>query len=117
MSVRKVIAVFLGISAMLSAQDGTGAEFFEKRIRPILALKCYTCHRAIQSGGLRLDSRDALLAGGVSGPAIIPGKPDRSLMIRAVTQVDPALRMPTSGARLRPPEITNLSDSIGPRAP
>jgi hypothetical protein len=102
---------------MLSAQDGTGAEFFEKRIRPILALKCYACHASNQSGGLRLDSRDALLAGGVSGPAIIPGKPDRSLIIRAVTQVDPVLRMPKSGARLSPQEITDLSDWIGAGAP
>src|SRR5438067_10900780 len=105
MSVRKIISVFLGISGMLSAHDGTGAEFFAKRIRPILALNCYTCHAANHSGGLRLDSRDALLAGGVSGPAIIPGKPDRSLIIRAVSQVDPALRMPKSGARLSPQEI------------
>src|SRR6185503_7110552 len=48
------------------------AEFFEARVRPILAANCYDCHADERMGGLRLDSRDALLKGGRSGPALVP---------------------------------------------
>src|SRR5689334_18962173 len=61
------------------------AEFFEKSVRPVLATHCLECHGARkQKGGLRLDSRAAVLAGGDSGPAIVPGKPEKSLLITAV---------------------------------
>src|SRR5438270_570248 len=61
------------------------AEFFEKSIRPLLVANCWDCHGPKkQKGGLRLDSRAALLTGGDSGPALVPGKPDMSLLITAV---------------------------------
>jgi mono/diheme cytochrome c family protein len=60
-------------------------KFFEERVRPVLAENCQECHGAQkQKGGLRLDSRAALLRGGDSGPAVLPGKPDNSLLIQAV---------------------------------
>ena len=62
------------------------AEFFEARIRPVLAANCYDCHADERMGGLRLDSREGLLKGGGSGPAIVPGDPDKSLLIQAVRQ-------------------------------
>ena len=69
--------------------------FFETKIRPLLAEHCLECHGdKKQWGGLRLDSREAMLRGGESGPAIVPGKPDKSLLIRAVRQVDDDLQMP-----------------------
>ena len=58
--------------------------FFESKIRPVLVERCYKCHQEKQKGGLRLDNRDALLAGGQSGPAIESGNPDASLLIQAV---------------------------------
>ncbi len=74
-----------------------GVEFFEKRIRPILAGSCYSCH-SVESkkskGGLLLDTRDNLLKGGDSGPALVAGYPEKSLLIRAVRQTDEQLRMP-----------------------
>ena len=69
--------------------------FFETSVRPLLAEHCFKCHGdKKQWGGLRLDSREALLRGGESGPAIIPGKPDESLLIRAIRHVDDDLKMP-----------------------
>src|SRR5437773_367202 len=82
--------VFLAVLAPANGQtppagatgDGAGIAFFEKRIRPLLVQHCYSCHSAQApklKGGLRLDSREGLLKGGASGPAIIPGKPADSL--------------------------------------
>ncbi|WP_040546927.1 PSD1 and planctomycete cytochrome C domain-containing protein [Pedosphaera parvula] len=74
-----------------------GLEFFEKHIRPVLVERCYKCH-SIKSekvkGGLLLDSKADLLKGGDSGPAIVPGKPEKSLLIKALRYTDPDLQMP-----------------------
>lgn len=72
-------------------------DFFEKKVRPALAANCYECHSATAEklrGGLRVDGRDQLLAGGSSGPAIVPGNPDDSLMIQAVRRTNADLEMP-----------------------
>ena len=74
-----------------------GLEFFEKKIRPVLADKCYKCHSTQSDkvkGGLLLDSRDALRKGGESGPALVPGKPEESLLIKAIHYEDDELQMP-----------------------
>jgi hypothetical protein len=77
-------------SSVLMADDPENTsdiEFFEARIRPVLVSSCYECHAAdskIVRGGLQLDSRDASLKGGDSGPAIVPGKPEDSLLIQAI---------------------------------
>ncbi len=74
-------------------------EFFEKKIRPILVNNCYTCHSADTNskGGLRVDDRNGLLNGGNSGPAIVPGDPEESLLIKRVTLKDAKRRMPAEG--------------------
>jgi hypothetical protein len=70
-------------------------EFFESKIRPVLASACYDCHGAEkQKAGLRLDWRDGLLKGGDSGPAIVPGKPDESLLLQAIAHTHAELKMP-----------------------
>lgn len=75
-------------------------EFFEKKIRPILVKHCYECH-SVESkdlgGNLLLDSRDTLRKGGDTGPAITPGKPDESLLIKAIRYTDDNLQMPPRG--------------------
>src|SRR5437016_432484 len=71
-------------------------DFFETKIRPILATECFACHTNSQLGGLRLDSREALLRGGKSGPAIVPGDPDKSLLVIAIRQTG-ELKMPKGG--------------------
>jgi len=85
------------------------SDFFETRIRPVLALHCNSCHTTSQLGGLRVDSRDALIKGGKTGPAIVAGDPDRSLLITAVRQTDPKLIMPMGGAKLKDSEIQDLA--------
>ncbi|MGH7201345.1 MAG: DUF1549 domain-containing protein, partial [Planctomycetaceae bacterium] len=75
-----------------------GEDFFEKRIRPVLVERCFECHSAETDGprgGLRLDDRDGLLKGGDSGPPIVPGKPDESLLIEALRY--DSLAMPPDG--------------------
>src|ERR1051325_3834504 len=75
----------------------TGVEFFEKRIRPALVENCYECHSAEAKklkGKLRLDSREDILRGGETGPAIIPGNPEKSLLITAIKYTDKDLQMP-----------------------
>src|SRR5437588_194704 len=63
-------------TAASAAPTAPQLEFFEKRVRPLLADQCYKCHSTAASktkGGLSVDSRDALLKGGDSGPAVVPG--------------------------------------------
>jgi hypothetical protein len=78
-----------------------GVEFFERKIRPALANHCYQCHSAQAkklAGGLRLDTREGMLKGGASGePAIVPGEPEKSLLIKAIRYADPKLQMPMGG--------------------
>jgi len=91
-------------------------EFFETRIRPVLANNCFACHTSSQMGGLQLDSRESLLKGGKSGPAIVPGKPEVSLLVRAVNQTDERLKMPLGG-RLKDQEIADLATWVKMGAP
>src|SRR5262249_46050315 len=94
-----------------SSTDAKSAEFFETRVRPVLAASCYDCHTDQRNGGLRVDSREALLKGGRSGPAIVPGNPDKSLLIQAVRQTNDKLKMP-KGGKLTPAEVEALSDWV-----
>jgi len=91
-------------SATLGADS---AEFFETKIRPVLASNCYSCHSGSKLGGLRVDSREALLQGGKSGAAIVPGDPDKSLLIKAVRQTEAKLKMPMGG-KLKDTEVEDL---------
>jgi len=95
-------------TAPLTAQQ---TEFFEGKIRPLLATHCLKCHSAAEGktkGGLALDSRDGTLKGGDSGPALVPGNPDKSLLIRAVRYTDSNLQMPPKGEKLSDAQIADL---------
>jgi hypothetical protein len=90
-------------------------EFFESKVRPVLAGTCQKCHGgANHKGGLRLDSRDAVLKGGDSGAAVVPGKPDSSPMIEAINYR--GLEMPPTG-KLKPREIEALVEWVKMGAP
>src|SRR5437867_3310375 len=111
-----LLALPVPLAAIAAAQQSVvtapqSVEFFETRVRPVLASNCYECHTDQRNGGLRLDSRDALLKGGRRGPAMVPGDPDRSLLIQAVRQTDDKLKMP-KGGRLAPAEIEALAQWI-----
>lgn len=98
-------------AADLDADQRAAAEFFEKKIRPLLIQRCDECHstqKADESGHLALDNRASLLAGGTRGPVLAPGKPDDSLLIKAVKYLDPQLQMPPEG-KLADAEIELLS--------
>ena len=94
-----------------SSCSAVAEEDFEKRVRPLLVVRCFECHGAKkQSGGLRLDSRVAMLQGGDSGPALVPGKPAESLLMKAI-EYDDKLQMPPKG-KLPEKEIATLRDWI-----
>ena len=83
--------------------------FFETRIRPVLADRCFECHGPEkQKAALRLDSAEAIRKGGDSGrPLVVPGKPDEGLLLRAVRHADGVEKMPPDG-KLKEPEIADL---------
>lgn len=94
-----------------------GIEFFENKIRPLLIEKCVDCHREDDAqSDLRLDTLAGMLSGGVSGPAIVAGNPDDSLIIAAIEYKDEALRMPPDG-KLADDKIELLKEWIKRGAP
>ncbi len=75
-------------------------DHFERKIRPVLIEKCEACHSSKLDepmGGLRVDSREAFRRGGATGPALVPGQPEQSLLMKALRYNDPALKMPPTG--------------------
>ena len=111
--------ILIGIPAgygATSAQTTTRADvdFFESKVRPLLAQHCHECHSKKakkQKGGLLLDSRAAILEGGDTGPAAVPGHPEKSLFITAIHQKNEKLQMPKKG-KLRPQEIAVLEEWV-----
>ena len=94
-------------------------EFFETKIRPVLIEACYKCHSAQSDkikGGLLVDSKEALLKGGSSGPAIVPGNAERSLFIKAIRYSDPNLQMPPK-EKLAADKIADLEAWVKMGAP
>ena len=98
------------------------AAFFESKIRPILADNCYKCHsleNGKSKGGLTLDTRDGVLKGGEVGPAIVPGNPEASPLLKAVKYEDKDLQMPPSkeGGKLKDDQIAALTEWVKMGAP
>src|SRR5262245_34209592 len=90
--------VLLFAAAPLSSQV-TG-EFFEQKIRPVLAAKCYTCHSSklkAPMASLTLDTKAGLQKGGISGPIVVAGKPAESRLLLALSYADSHLHMPPTG--------------------
>src|SRR3954451_649551 len=102
------------LSVILLAQPASVSQeqkdYFENRIRPVLAQNCFVCHTNSQMGGLRLDSREGLLKGGKSGPAVVPGDPGKSVLISAVRQVG-EIKMPRNG-HLTDAQIADLTNWV-----
>jgi hypothetical protein len=101
------LAIVLGLAPQASpaADEADGLALFEAKIRPVLIEQCYSCHSAehdAAKGGLRLDSRAAMLQGGDGGPAVEPGDPELSLLIEAI-RYDSYVQMPPS--KKLPPEV------------
>lgn len=109
------VAVAGGIAAA-PAEDGVA--FFESKVRPLLIDKCYNCHSPEHKvkGGLRLDTKEGTLAGGDSGPSVVPKDPDKSLLLRAVTYEDRDLKMPPK-QKLSAEEVDIIRQWIAMGAP
>lgn len=115
-----VIAVSAILCAhSLAALTSPQIEFFESRIRPILAQECYECHSTAtkQKGGLVLDSRVGWQAGGDSGDVIKPGDPQNSLLIQTIKHEHEDLKMPKNGAQLDAKIIADFEQWIREGAP
>ena len=112
----KLPLLLLGVAFLGRAQEDP-IEFFEARVRPVLASNCYSCHTTSKLGGLTLNSRAGLLAGGKSGPGFVPGKPNESLLIKAVSQTDVRLKMPMGSPKLKDDEIADLAHWVEMGAP
>src|SRR6476660_9655532 len=96
------------------------ADFFEKKIRPLLVENCFKCHSSTSEklkGALKLDSREAAVSGGDSGkPAIVPGEPEKSLLIEAVRYGNADLQMPPK-KQLSAQQVEDLATWIRMGAP
>ena len=108
------LAMVAGVTTPSPAADD---DLFESRIRPLLVARCQGCHSTATgktSGGLAIDSRQGWVSGGDSGPAIVPGDSDASLLMRAVKHADGVSAMPPedAGPALTPSEIDDLATWI-----
>ena len=99
-----------------AGDEAKGIAFFESKIRPVLVEHCYKCHSVGAAGkpkgGLLLDSRKTIRAGGDSGPAVVPGDPGASLLLTAISHVDPDLKMPPKKDRLPEAVINDVKTWI-----
>jgi hypothetical protein len=96
------------------ARDPQDLAFFEKKIRPVLTERCYSCHSTKAEklkGGLYLDSHEGLVKGGDSGPALVAGDPKKSLLMKAIRWVDDDLKMPPK-KRLTEEQVADLETWI-----
>ncbi|MDP6796140.1 MAG: c-type cytochrome domain-containing protein, partial [Verrucomicrobiota bacterium] len=113
-----VLALSTGmlVSAEFPAAD---LEFFEKRVRPLLAEYCYKCHSAKSKklkGKLRLDYREGAIKGGETGPAVVPGKPEESLLVESIRYQNEDLEMPPK-KRLSAAQVADLTEWVKRGAP
>ena len=88
---RCLITIILLLATSKTLAQENGIQFFEKNIRPILSTQCYSCHSSTSKdvkGGLSLDTRQGILNGGDSGPSVVPGKIDESLLLDYIESGD-----------------------------
>jgi hypothetical protein len=113
-----VTLAILGTAISLPAQT-VDFTLFETKIRPVLTAKCYGCHSSklkAPMGGLTLDTKAGLLAGGATGKVIVPGKPQESRLLKALSYSDPNLQMPPAG-KLSDTVIADFEQWIAAGAP
>src|SRR5437763_6461026 len=98
-----VFTIIFGWSAWTLAADPVD---FDSQIKPILQARCLNCHaKGKYKGGLSLESREAVLKGGESGPAVVPGQGEASLLVELVAGFDPDRRMPDKGDPLSKEQV------------
>lgn len=110
----------LSITETVSNDSSKDFQFFETKIRPMLVKHCYDCHSVesgLAEGGLRVDDRTAIRAGGGRGPAVVPGKPAASLLLTAIRHADNDLKMPPKSPKLPDDVIKDIARWIASGAP
>jgi len=123
MALHPFLPIFAGIALIVAVASSARGEapprdeataFFEKKVRPILVQHCSGCHSADTNakGGLRVDDRNGLLAGGNNGPAVVPGDPARSRLLLKVSHKDVKQRMPQEAPPLSSAQIADLTTWI-----
>ncbi len=125
MVVRRILLLFglalLGQPSLLAQSTPELEQLFENSIRPVLSGSCFGCHgdpNTKLSGGLRVDSRDALLQGGDSGAALDLQNPEQSLLLKAMMRLPDVSPMPPNGDRaLRPDQVSAFKNWIAAGAP
>ncbi|MBI3879424.1 MAG: DUF1549 domain-containing protein, partial [Verrucomicrobia bacterium] len=119
-ALRLVLVATVAVRCVVAVSAATSdAELFERKIQPIFQQHCFKCHSHSAdkiNGGLVLDSFAAVLAGGDTGPAIVPGKPGESLLLSAVKHTG-ELKMPKKGEKLSAAEIATLEEWVKLGAP
>jgi cytochrome c553 len=113
---RAIFVWLVSTAGLMGMQESSSdeVEFFEKKIRPVLVEQCFKCHSATSErlkGNLRLDSRQGMLTGGDTGPVVLPGDPEKSLLIEAVRYAKPDLQMPPKN-RLPEAQVADLVEWI-----
>jgi cytochrome c553 len=116
LAILPILAVFIPARARAAEPSREEAEFFEKNVRPVLAEHCFSCHGPNkQRAGVRLDSRQAMLLGGDTGPILVPGHPEKSTLVQVIEQKD-LVKMPPKG-KLSPEAIAALTAWVKGGAP
>jgi len=106
----------IGFAVPVRAGEPIDLDFFEKKVRPILAIHCVSCHGPNkQKANLRLDLRAGFVRGGESGPLVTPGEPDRSLLLQVI-RYDGDIKMPQKG-KLADSDIATLTAWVKGGAP
>ncbi|MCE9605877.1 MAG: PSD1 and planctomycete cytochrome C domain-containing protein [Planctomycetia bacterium] len=109
--------VFVAVACRSASADEAGVEFYEKKVRPILVEHCYECHGPDkQEATLQVDTVGGMLRGGDQGPAIVPGDPDASLLIKGLRYDDVDFQMPPKG-KLAAEKIAALEQWVKLGAP
>jgi hypothetical protein len=112
-----LLKTFIGLSLLahcVLANNTSDLEFFENKIRPVLAEHCYECHNSVNKakGDLVLDYKDGLLDGGETGPGLLPGNPNYSLLMQVLKHEIQDLKMPKGGPKLMPNVLADFEKWI-----
>ena len=105
--------------SLTAAPTAEQVEFFERKIRPVLAEHCYECHNSSgkEKGGLALDWAGGLAVGGDSGSLLGKGDPAKSLLLQVIRHEEPDMKMPKGGPKLSPEVIADFEKWVTEGAP